>query len=358
MTDGIADKSIGKKTQLESIADCIRSKYEDINNGGDEADKVLAAGKTSKARKEEELVTKKEKKSSSNLVLFLSLSPSPEARAGLLPSIITLNDYGITRLGSIADLHVGHIREVDLTGNLISSWQEVLAILKAFPSITFLNLAYNQLEARMETPEGSTSAASYSLTRLVLNGNPVNWSSITCLLHLLPNLNELRASNCNLADPVLDKEKVEHANLTHLYLSRNRLSCFSTLASQVLARLPALTCLSVADCPQINKLPDLEAIKLVPGTLHTLNISSTGIDTLEELERVAEVSYQLLDDKKVNLVVAVARCAPSPPARLSSAPQPRGEQSRGDSLDEPQLGHKTSGDTNSNKSTKYGRKLM
>ena len=274
------------------------------------------------------MVTKKQKKSSSSLVLFLSLSPSPEARAGLLPSIITLNDYGIARLGSIANIHVGHIREVDLTGNLISSWQEVLAILKAFPSITFLNLAYNQLEAKMETPvQGSTSAASYSLTRLVLNGNPVNWSSITCLLHLLPNLNELRASNCTLADPVLDKEKVEHANLTHLYLSRNRLSCFSTLASQVLARLPALTCLSVADCPQINKLPDPEAIKLVPGTLHTLNISSTGIDTLEELERVAEVSYQLLDDKKVNLVVAVARCAPSPSAWLSSAAQPRGEQS-------------------------------
>ena len=326
MTEGIADKSSGKKTQLESIADCIRSKYEDINDGGDEADKMLV-GKTSKARKEEDMVTKKEKKSSSNLVLFLSLSPSPEARAGLLPSIITLNDYGITRLGSIAHLHVGHIREVDLTGNLISSWQEVLAILKAFPSITFLNLAYNQLEARMETPEGSTSAASYSLTRLVLNGNPVNWPSITCLLHLLPNLNELRASNCNLADPVLDKEKVEHANLTHLYLSRNRLSCFSTLASQVLARLPALTCLSVADCPQINKLPGPEAIKLVPGNLHTLNISSTGIDTLEELERVAEVSYQLLDDKKVNLVVAVARCAPSSPARLSFSPQTRGEQS-------------------------------
>ena len=51
MTEGIADKSSGKKTQLKSIADCIRSKYEDINDGGDEADKVLVAGNTSKARK-------------------------------------------------------------------------------------------------------------------------------------------------------------------------------------------------------------------------------------------------------------------------------------------------------------------
>ena len=38
MTEGIADKSSGKKTQLESIADCIRSKYEDINDNYNKQD--------------------------------------------------------------------------------------------------------------------------------------------------------------------------------------------------------------------------------------------------------------------------------------------------------------------------------
>ena len=89
--------------------------------------------------------------------------------------------------------------------------------------------------------------------------------------------------------------KLVHTKLTHLYLSRNLLSSFSILARQVLAYLPALACLSVADCSLITCFPDPEAIKMLPLNLHTLNISSTGICTLEELERVTEVRFSFYD---------------------------------------------------------------
>ena len=272
-----------KNVKIESLADCIRDKYEEknleeeeaavlVNEENEEEGKISGGGK---------------KKTRSSLVLFLSLSPSPEVRAGLLPSIITLNDFGICKLGPMARLQVSHIGELDLTGNLISSWKEVLAILHAFPSLTFLNLAYNRLSEEMEMVKTSKG---FPLTRLVLNGNQVSWASMASLLPHLPNLNELRASNCSLSNPVGgETTRLVHANLTHLYLSRNLLSSFSSLARQVLAYLPALTCLSVADCPLITCLPDPEAIKMLPLNLHTLNISSTGIATLEELERVTEV---------------------------------------------------------------------
>ena len=279
-----SDKSGKKPVQVESLADCIRAKYEEKNHvEEEEAEEAAMIGK----EKEEEKISRVvKKKRSSSLVLFLSLSSSPEARAGLLPSIITLNDFAISKLGSMGGLQVSHIRELDLTGNLISSWQDVLAILNAFPSLTFLNLAYNQLAEEMEILKESKS---FPLTRLVLNGNNVSWSSMASLLPHLPNLSELRASNCNLSNSVMGDARLVHANLTHLYLSRNLLSCFSSLARQVLAHLPALTCLSVADCPLITSLPDSDTIARLPFNLHTLNISSTGIATLEELERVVEV---------------------------------------------------------------------
>ena len=132
---------------------------------------------------------------------------------------------------------------------------------------------------------------SFPLTRLVLNGNNVSWASMASLLPHLPNLSELRASNCNLSNPGEGDARLSHANLTHLYLSRNLLSCLSSLARQVLVHLPALACLSVADCPLITRLPDSDAIKRLPFNFHTLNISSTGIATLEELERVVEVRF-------------------------------------------------------------------
>ena len=276
----------GKKPEkVESLADCIRAKYEEKNQVGEEeqADKATMRVGEKEGGKMSGVGRKKTRNS---LVLFLSLSPSPEARAGLLPSIITLNDFGISKLGPMAGLQVSHIKEVDLTGNLISDWQEVFAILNAFPSLTFLNLAYNRLADDMEMVKGSKS---FALTRLVLNGNKVSWSSMASLLPHLPNLNELRASNCNLSNPVDGEARLVHSNLTHLYLSRNLLSSFSSLAKQVLAHLPSLACLSVADCPLITQLPDPDAIKMLPLNLHTLNISSTGIATLEELERVVEV---------------------------------------------------------------------
>ena len=286
-----SDKSVKNSVTIESLADCIRAKYEEKKHVEEDEEVDEAATFVKEKEEEGKISGGGKKKARSSLVLFLSLSPSPEVRAGLLPSIITLNDFGICKLGPMAGLQVSHIKELDLTGNLISSWKEVLAILHAFPSLAFLNLAYNRLSEEMEMVKGSKT---FPLTRLVLNGNKVSWSSMASLLPHLPNLNELRASNCSLSNPV-DGEtaRLVHANLTHLYLSRNPLSSLSSLARQVLAYLPALACLSVADCPLITCLPDPEAIKMLPVNLHSLNISSTGIATLEELERVTEVKFFL-----------------------------------------------------------------
>ena len=78
-------------------------------------------------------------------IVFVSCSP--EAKAGMFPPLMTLNDYNIENFGDFSDLYskVTHVRELDLTDNLLSEWSEVANIISCFKSLTFLNLSNNLL---------------------------------------------------------------------------------------------------------------------------------------------------------------------------------------------------------------------
>ena len=75
------------------------------------------------------------------------VSSSPEAKAGMFPPLMTLNDYNIESFGGFAELSnkIRHVRELDLTDNLLSDWSEILNILSCLKSLTFLNLSNNLL---------------------------------------------------------------------------------------------------------------------------------------------------------------------------------------------------------------------
>ena len=80
------------------------------------------------------------------------VSSSPEAKAGMFPPLMTLNDYNIESFGGFGELtkKIRHVRELDLTDNLLSDWSEIVNILSAFSSLTFLNLSNNLLSEPLE----------------------------------------------------------------------------------------------------------------------------------------------------------------------------------------------------------------
>ena len=88
----------------------------------------------------------------SGYVSFVSFSRSPQAKQGLLPSLMSLTDYNIEHLGDISSLRfrINHISELDLSDNLISDWMEVANILTSFKGLTFLNLARNLLSEPLD----------------------------------------------------------------------------------------------------------------------------------------------------------------------------------------------------------------
>jgi Leucine-rich repeat (LRR) protein len=127
--------------------------------------------------------------------------------------ISTLNVLVISDLSS----KIRHIRELDLTDNLLSDWSDVMNILISFKSLTFLNLSNNLLSEPLDNDAqdnldnfnlamekvsiSCNICKSTNLSQLVLNGNLVSWPTVVFLAEKMPRLEELHLNTNNLPDP-------------------------------------------------------------------------------------------------------------------------------------------------------------
>ena len=100
----------------------------------------------------------KEEEDESGYVFIVSIASSPQAKQGKLPCLVTLMDYKVSSMGrlDLARFPTSHIKELDLSDNLISDWEEVNNILNTFPSLAFLNLARNLLSEEVNLEQIST----------------------------------------------------------------------------------------------------------------------------------------------------------------------------------------------------------
>lgn len=217
------------------------------------------------------------------------VSSSPEAKAGMFPPLMTLNDYNIESVGSFGELanKIRHVRELDLTDNLLSDWSEIVNILSAFNSLTFLNLSNNLLSAALDENNNNLSEkldqAVLPMRKLVLNGNNVAWSTVLFLVKKLTNLDELHLSANNLENP--GDSVLENKNLKQLFLSCNPISDFSSVSLTLLSQCPGIQFLSLAECP-IADLTSLEQLDNIPSGLTSLNVSTTKINCWQEVEKL------------------------------------------------------------------------
>ncbi|XP_052190733.1 tubulin-folding cofactor E [Diospyros lotus] len=81
---------------------------------------------------------------------------------------------------------VPNLQELDLTGNLLSEWEEVGAICEALPPLATLNLTNNFL---VHDVVGLPQLKNVRI--LVLNNTCINWMQIETLKHSLPVIEEL-----------------------------------------------------------------------------------------------------------------------------------------------------------------------
>ncbi|CAA7396528.1 unnamed protein product [Spirodela intermedia] len=156
----------------------------------------------------------------------------------------SLSFLGVSSVGHSHEIYssVPNLKELDLTGNLLSSWQDVGSICEALPALEILNLTNNFLER-----DTITFIPSKGLRVLVLNNCGITWEQVETLklslseveeLHLMRN--ELKISTrsyvqgfdslkiLNLEDNCIDTWdevlKLSHLKcLEQLHLNKNKL---------------------------------------------------------------------------------------------------------------------------------------
>ncbi|XP_010535837.1 PREDICTED: tubulin-folding cofactor E [Tarenaya hassleriana] len=99
----------------------------------------------------------------------------------------SLSYLGVSSLGTSSDAGsvIPNLKELDLTGNLISEWKEIGALCEQLRSLTALNLSCNSLaHDNMYLPQ-------LNIRVLVLNNTGVTWTQVEMVGRSLPLLEEL-----------------------------------------------------------------------------------------------------------------------------------------------------------------------
>lgn len=200
---------------------------------------------------------------------------------------------GVSSLGVSSDLAsvLPNLKLLDLTGNLISDWEEVGALCEQLPSLTTLNLSYNSLSSEV------TSLPQLKNIRvLVLNNTGVSWTQVEKLRPSLPALEELHLMGnmissitstsssedesfnslrlLNLEDNcILEWSEVLKLSqlpcLEHLYLNKNKLSrIFHSVngnesPNKGSEQFPSLRCLLLG-ANNIGDLASIDALNVFP----------------------------------------------------------------------------------------------
>ena len=215
---------------------------------------------------------------------------------------ISLRGMGISKIsietrGEMAKMF-GHIKEIDLAGNLFSDWNALFDVMETFPSLEWISFASNKIHdipQSLEFKEGEWSRIK------VLNINNVSiksFSTILKLQHLCPNLEELCVAYSDLSDirSVLGNENDSDGNnvpaiegfqcLRLLDCSSCNLSDWATQI-RTFRKMPNLETLIMDD----NPIPFIQMSKEASETeftnLTNLQIGGCSVKTWNGIENIA-----------------------------------------------------------------------
>lgn len=187
----------------------------------------------------------------------------------------------------------GHLKSIDLAGNLLSDWVDVLTICRPFKNLESLSLASNRIN---DLSSGSFDG--FSMTRMTnLNLNSTNIASFKTV-HLIgkamPNLLELCMAHCDLADIEYcglgtctvgnDTGIPAFQNLILLDLSDCNLTSWEKQVSH-LSTLPALESLILND-NMIDNITIPESVATAFTKVASLQLAGTSISSWSTIDNL------------------------------------------------------------------------
>ncbi|XP_004854680.1 tubulin-specific chaperone E isoform X1 [Heterocephalus glaber] len=168
-----------------------------------------------------------------------------------------------------------NIRVLDLSKNLLSSWDEVICIALQLEHLEILNLSENKMKFPSASP--SLTGTFSTLKVLVLNRTGITWAEVL---------------RCAPGWPVLEE----------LYLSANRI-CISERPTDVLQTLKLL---DLSSNPLIDEnqlfliayLPRLERLNLSATEMSSIHFADAGIGCKTSM--FPSLQYLLVDDNQIS----------------------------------------------------------
>lgn len=101
---------------------------------------------------------------------------------------VSLSYSGVSSCGAPCQISsvLPNLKELDLTGNLLSDWKDVGDICERLPALVAINLSNNSLAHDIAVRQPLKS-----IRVLVLNNTGINWTQVEILKHSLPAIEEL-----------------------------------------------------------------------------------------------------------------------------------------------------------------------
>ncbi|XP_011036254.1 PREDICTED: tubulin-folding cofactor E isoform X1 [Populus euphratica] len=173
----------------------------------------------------------------------------------------SLSYLGVSNPGSPNEIRniLPNLKELDLTGNLLSEWKDVGIICEQLPSLAALNLSSNSMSHEIV---GLPLLKNIHI--LVLNNTGINWTQIEVLKDLLPVIEEL-------------------------HLMGNGINAIKTASSSIVHGFDSLRLLNleencIAEWNEIVKLSQLRSLEELHLNKNNLNhIFNPDHDTIDKL---------------------------------------------------------------------------
>ncbi|XP_053491532.1 tubulin-specific chaperone E isoform X2 [Ictalurus furcatus] len=170
---------------------------------------------------------------------------------------IALMNCGVSGPGPENEIrkNTPNVVSLDLSGNLLSSWEVVAAITEQLEELQVLYLSHNQL--RISSNPSNMSHAFSHLRVLMLNGCAITWSQVLQCAPMWPQIEELVLKDNDITELKRPVDVLQ--DLKVLDLSNNNLTQGSVLQLSHLPRLEKLNLCSTG-------LSDIQFNDTLPGT--------------------------------------------------------------------------------------------
>ncbi|KAJ3683216.1 hypothetical protein LUZ60_013443 [Juncus effusus] len=101
---------------------------------------------------------------------------------------ISVSYMGVSTIGDLDEIKtlLPKLKELDLTGNLLSKWEDIASLCEALPSLEVLDLTSNQMENELMENDSLKN-----IRLLVLNNCSVTWDLVEKLRISVPSIEEL-----------------------------------------------------------------------------------------------------------------------------------------------------------------------